>query len=155
MYNIAELIPQKPPMRLVDEFVSLENDTVHCRTTIDKDNIFFDKELEGIPHWVAIEIMAQTAASYGKASKFSSNDCENNEPSIAFLLSVRGYKTDVKSYKLGSVLEIFAECIILDKGTGVFSCKIVQDGQQVASLAINAYQPQNYRDVEKVVSREI
>ena len=155
MYNIAELIHQKPPMRLVDEFVSFENDTVHCRTAISDTNIFFDKDLGGIPHWVAIEVMAQTAASYGKASKFSSNDCKNNEPSIAFLLSVRGYKTDVKSYKLGSVLEIFAECIILDKCTGVFSCKVVQYNQQVASLTINAYQPQNYRDVEKVISREI
>ena len=47
MYNIAELIPQKPPMRLVDEFVSFESETVHCRTTIDDTNIFFDKELEG------------------------------------------------------------------------------------------------------------
>jgi predicted hotdog family 3-hydroxylacyl-ACP dehydratase len=155
MYNIAELIPQKPPMRLVDEFVGFEGDTVHCRITIDETNIFFDKELEGIPHWVAIEIMAQTAGSYGKSSKFSSNDGDNNEPSIAFLLSVRGYKTDVKSYRVGSVLDIFAECIIIDKGTGVFNCKVVQDGQQVASLTINAYQPQNYEDVEKVISREI
>ncbi|AJI74432.1 beta-alanine--pyruvate aminotransferase [Francisella philomiragia] len=155
MHNIADLIPHEPPMRLVDEFIAFEDNTVHCRTIVTDGNIFFDKQLDGIPHWVAVEIMAQTAASYGRASKLAASDASTNEPPVAFLLSVRGYKTDVKRYKTGSVLDIFAECIILDKGTGVFSCKVLLGQQEVASLTINAYQPQSFEDVKKVISREI
>ncbi|MBK2105966.1 ApeP family dehydratase [Francisella philomiragia] len=155
MHNIGDLIPHKPPMRLVDEFIAFEDNAVHCRTIVTDGDIFFDKQLDGIPHWVAVEIMAQTAASYGRASKLASSNASTNEPPVAFLLSVRGYKTDVKRYETGSVLDIFAECIILDKGTGVFSCKVVLDQQEVASLTINAYQPQSFEDVKKVISREI
>ena len=148
-YNIDKLIPHKPPMRLVDKFISFENETVHCQANIMDTHLFLSADKSFIQHWIGIEIMAQTAATYGKVSSKDTGD----EPAIAFLLSIRNYRSDIKKYKIGSVLDVFAECLILDSGTGVFSCRIELDGEIVSSVTINAHQPQSSDDANKIIKR--
>ena len=148
-YNINKLIPHRPPMRLIDKFISYQNETVHCQTKITENNLFLSVDKSFIPHWIGIEIMAQTAATYGKVSSQNTSD----EPEVAFLLSTRNYKSNIKKYKIGAVLDVFAECLILDSGTGVFSCRIEINGKTVSSVTINAHQPQDSDDANKIIKR--
>jgi predicted hotdog family 3-hydroxylacyl-ACP dehydratase len=151
MYDINKMIPQKPPMRLVDKILGFHDETVHSQSTITPAHIFFCKESKSIPHWVAIEIMAQTAAAYGKLKTEDYGD----EASIGFLLSIRNYNTNVDSYTENSVLDIYTECIILDNGTGVFKGRVEVDGEVTATVNINAHQPQNQDDANKILTRSI
>jgi predicted hotdog family 3-hydroxylacyl-ACP dehydratase len=151
MYDINNMIPQKPPMRLVDKIIGFKDETVHSQATITPTHIFFWNETKSIPHWVAIEIMAQTAAAYGKLK----TEDYDAEASIGFLLSVRNYTTNVDSYSESSILDVYTECIILDSGTGVFKCKIEVDGKTTATVNINAHQPQNKDDAKKILTRSI
>nr|WP_255321842.1 beta-alanine--pyruvate aminotransferase [Francisella halioticida] len=136
-------------MRLVDEFISFNNEIIHCRSTIRENNLFFIEKTNSIPHWVSIEMMAQTSAVYSKVN----NPDPCIKPSIGFLLSIRKYKTSIKEYKLGNTLDIFAECIVLDKGTGVFNCKVKLNNSIVATVTMNAYQPEDINDTKKILKR--
>jgi predicted hotdog family 3-hydroxylacyl-ACP dehydratase len=95
--------------------------------------------------------MAQTAAAYGKLKTEDYGD----EASIGFLLSIRNYNTNVDSYTENSVLDIYTECIILDNGTGVFKGRVEVDGEVTATVNINAHQPQNQDDANKILTRSI
>ncbi len=150
MYNLDNIIPQKPPMKVIDRVISFENEIVHAQAEITAEHLFYDATIDGIPHWVAVEIMAQTAAVYGKLNL----DDTSEEPKIAFLMSIRNYKTEVTKYDVGMVLDVYAECIMLDNGVSAFEAKIEVDGQEMASIKINAYQPQNDEQAEAVLSRK-
>lgn len=58
--NITELIPQRPPMVMVDNLVSCDEKEVISRLTIRHDNIFTDGR--GFTASGMMETMAQTAA---------------------------------------------------------------------------------------------
>ena len=150
MHNLDNIIPQKPPMRVIDRVISFEDEIVHAQAEITAKHLFYDATIGGIPHWVAVEIMAQTAAVYGKFSSDNTLD----EPKIAFLMSIRNYKTEVVKYDAGMVLDVYAECIMLDSGVSAFEAKIEIDGRETANIKINAYQPQSDKQAEAVLNRK-
>ena len=153
MYNLDNLIPQKPPMRFIDKLIGFENETVHCQSLITAEHLMFDENKQSIPHWTAVEIMAQTSAVYGKLKSIA-NAIVDSEPPIAFLMSVRQYKTEIAEYKIDSLLDVYSECSMLDNGVGVFNCKIEVDNRVTASVVISAYQPQNNDEAKKVLQRK-
>ena len=149
MYNLDELIPQKPPMRFIDKVVNFGENISHCQTTLTADNLFYSKENNNIPHWVAVEIMAQTSAVYAKLHS-QGND---NTPAVAFLMSVRQYKTNVSDYQVGDTLDVYSECVLIDNGVGVFKCKIMRENELTAQVTISAYQPQSNEEVSQVLDK--
>ncbi len=139
MNNLLEkALPQKPPMRLVDRIVELNNNQAVCEAVIEKKHAFYRSEIDGIDSWIGIEMMAQTAAVfvYGHQSKDYSQDA-----TIAFLMSVRHFHASVTHFRIGSALTIIDNSIFLDNETGVFECQILQDGKNIAAARLSAYQP--------------
>lgn len=61
MNNILDLIPQRAPIVMVDEFLGIEENVSRTRFTIEKDNIFVDNEL--LSECGLIEHIAQSAAA--------------------------------------------------------------------------------------------
>jgi predicted hotdog family 3-hydroxylacyl-ACP dehydratase len=153
MYDLDSLIPQKPPMRFIDKLIGFENETVHCQSIITPKHLLFNTDRNSIPHWTAVEIMAQTAAVYGKLQEILTGNSLDNEPKIAFLMSVRQYKTEITEYKNSSLLDVYAECSMMENGIGVFNCRIEINNKIMASVVISAYQPQNNDDAKKVLNR--
>lgn len=47
--KIESLIPHRPPMRLLDEIVSLEGSTIVCRKTFSEDEFFVQGHFPGYP----------------------------------------------------------------------------------------------------------
>jgi len=62
MYKIAELIPQRAPIVMVDEFLGMEGDNVsHAQLTVRAENIFVDNGV--MDECGMIEHIAQSAAA--------------------------------------------------------------------------------------------
>ncbi len=133
--SLDNVLPQQPPMRLLDAVIEVNHELAHCKTTITKENIFYHSDAEGIYAWVGMELMAQTAAV------FASHQGKGDMPAMGFLLSVRKFSSDRPIFKLGETLEILAKKIYLEDNIGCFDCTIKLNHQVVATGKLNAFQP--------------
>ena len=61
--DIESLIPQRPPIVMVDEFMNKDETSCHSTLTISSDNIFLDERNHMIAEGI-LEHIAQTAAAY-------------------------------------------------------------------------------------------
>lgn len=154
IYNLDELIPQKPPMRLIDKCINFDQKVVHCQVEIKNNNIFFCDVRRAVPHWVAIEMMAQTSAVCAKLSSLQEKKNRCKESQMAFLMSVRQYKTEVIEYHENQVLDIFSEAVYIEDGMGLFKANMSINGKLIATVNISAYQPQSKAELSKVLTRE-
>lgn len=133
---LAEILPHKEPMILIDDVVgySIDERWLKSCVTIREDNIFYDKELKGIDSVVGIEFMAQTIGCYAYFRK------QLKKPQIGFLLGTRLYNNAVKVFELGKTYYILIkEVFVADIYS--FECFIYNEKEEeVASATINVYQ---------------
>ena len=61
-YNITDLIPQKPPMQMIDNLVSVTEHGAKGVLTIRRENLFVENGF--LSESALIEFIAQTAAAY-------------------------------------------------------------------------------------------
>ena len=126
-------------MVLIDDVVdySVEEKWLKSCVTIREDNLFFDKDLNGVDSSIGIEFMAQTIGCYAHIRR------GEGEPKIGFLLGTRLYNNAVKSFENGKtyyilvreafVAEIYSfECFIYD-----------ESNEEIASATISVYQSDN------------
>jgi predicted hotdog family 3-hydroxylacyl-ACP dehydratase len=142
-FSIEELVPHAHPMILIDEAVEANEEHLVAKVTVRENNLFFDKELNAIPSWVGMEMMAQTIAAYaGYQERIS-----NRPVRIGFLLGTRKYQSHHVAFTLGkeymiTVTKLFQE----ENGLGAFSCVMQCDDQEVARANINVFSSQNVEE---------
>lgn len=138
-YDLETILPHSNPMILIDgiEEVNLSDEYILTSVTIREDNIFFEKELNGVSYLLGIEFMAQSIAAY---THFRN---KNVTPEIGFLLGTRSYKCSLEKFENGHKYLIKAKEIFCDDELVSFECLIYNDGAECAKATINAYQPQN------------
>lgn len=86
--SVQDILPHKAPMVLIDSLVSVGDDSVHCRATIEHENLFFDPAINAVPGWVGLEIMAQSVAAW---AGFHAQKA-NLPPQVGFLLGSRAIR---------------------------------------------------------------
>lgn len=137
-HTLAELIKHEPPMRLIDELLSVADTKGRCRLTVSADNLFYNDRLNGLPAHVGIELMAQSIAAVAGARHTSQGD----DIKLGFLLGTRKYRCDIECFGLGETYDIGVEEIHAEEsGLSVFECHIVQADRVVAEARLNVYQP--------------
>ena len=138
-YELEKILPHSYPMILIDEIeeVNLEEGYIFTNVTIKEDNLFFEKELNGVSYLLGIEFMAQTIAVY---SHFKHN---NQTPQIGFLLGTRSYKCSIPKFEHNKSYKIKAKEIFCDNELVSFECLIYNDDVECAKATVNAYQPQD------------
>lgn|GEM_PF-1867760 len=119
-------LPQRPPMRLLDRAVEIDGHRAVAQVCITDDSLFFiDGDADagpGVPSWVALEYLGQTAALIGQASGQASGQVSSRvsdrpgspdapEPAHAapldgFLLGSRQLDLDPEPFRPGDVLTI-------------------------------------------------
>lgn len=129
MANIIDLIPQRAPIVMVDEFLGIDGNVSKTRFTIHEDNIFVDENR--ISECGIIEHIAQSAAArVGYIFK------SNNQPiPIGYIGSVNNFELkrhpqigETISTTIEVIQEVFtitliqAHCYVND--TEVASCKM-------------------------------
>lgn len=136
MMPIEKFLPHDPPMVLLDELVSYEENTIHARVTLKRTSPFCDDKGK-IPSYVGLEYMAQAIASWNGYRAH----LKNEKPKIGFLLGSRKLTLNVSSFKAGETLDIFGECQYNDGEMASFSCWIDHQNERIVEATLNVFQP--------------
>ena len=139
MYDLEKILPHNYPMILIDDIVeiNLEKGYIITELTIKEDNLFFDKELNGVSYITGIEFMAQTIACY---AHFKHN---SPTPKLGFLLGTRSNKSNVDKFDKRAKYLVKANEIYCDNELVSFECLIYNDSMECSRAVVNAYQPQD------------
>ncbi|MDP1664744.1 MAG: hotdog family protein [Methylobacter sp.] len=134
MNDVAGLIPHTGVMVLLDRIIDCDDQSLTAELVVRGDGLFGDDET--VPAWAGIEYMAQAIAAYvGVKAR------QANEPiRLGFLLGTRRYSSNVAVFKVGATITVRVNKIMQDDGLGVFECRILGEGVDVAAN-LNVYQP--------------
>ncbi|WP_413485220.1 hotdog family protein [Shewanella baltica] len=146
--DIADFIPHRAPMILVDKIISYQRDTLVTEVTITPKSPYFDDKHQAVPNYVGIEYMAQSiAALAGVEAKL-----RNDKIRVGFLLGSRKLALHAKQYELGRTYRTQVNRLYQEEsGLAVFDCQIYllpeagsdQERILVATANVNVFQPQD------------
>ncbi|MDD7200887.1 MAG: hypothetical protein SPF89_03300 [Sphaerochaetaceae bacterium] len=112
--SVALLVPHKRSMLLLDGILGFDREKgqVTSLTEVDRPNLFFDGNLNGIPGYVCFELMAQTISAYD----YLMSGGMDGKPKVGFILGVDKLKVLRPVISQGSriVTTIRQECAIGD-----------------------------------------
>ena len=146
--NIADFIPHRAPMILIDKIISHQPDALETEVLITPQSAYFDEHRQAVPNYVGIEYMAQSiAALAGVEAKL-----RHDKIRVGFLLGSRKLALHTAQYELNrcyrtQVKRLYQE----ESGLAVFDCQIYllpeAQAQQtpllVAEANVNVFQPQD------------
>jgi predicted hotdog family 3-hydroxylacyl-ACP dehydratase len=134
---VAEVVPHKPPMLLLDQVLSYETDRVTCEVRIGPETQFLEEGL--VPAVVGIEYMAQTVAAYAGLTAREQGKIDQ-VAKIGFLLGCRELTLKTDGFAVGDRLVVEARRTWGDADLGRFACKVERAGEVVAEGVLNVYQ---------------
>ena len=148
---LEELIPHRPPMVLIDAVESFDAAAKRlvARVTIGANQLFSGPD--GVPNWVAIEYMAQTAAALvGLYDKVTAPGAPARP---GLLLGTRRLDLKLDRFEMGKSYRITAENVFSDADAASFACSIEDEtGETVATATLNAYRPS---DMEQFIKEQM
>lgn len=133
--GVLDYILHRPPMVLIDDILDWNQEGVAATLTIRPDLMFCEEE--GLPTWVAIEIMAQTISLHAGLVGHHLGHL----PKLGFLLGTRKINLPFSHFKIGQVLTVYAKCQYIHDKLGVFDCQIVIDGAVSMNATLSVYEP--------------
>lgn len=140
-FSIAQVLPHVGRMLLLDELLEQNDEGITTALTIRPDSVLCDG-VSGVPAWVGMEYMAQTACAFSGVSEVR----DGLRPSISALLGTRSYRANVPVFALGTRMTVTAQLLVRDDDNlAVFACTI-RDAATQAELAvgdIKAIRPAN------------
>ena len=128
--EILALIPHRQPMLLINQMIHLDKSHAVALVVIDEDAPFYEPG-KGVPTWIGIEYMGQTAALIaGYRLKHGLLP-----PHVAFLLGTRNFSTMSEYFAPGTVLRVTAkENAVVADGFAKFDGVIENNGAQQSSV---------------------
>ena len=137
---IAEVVPHRAPMILIDTLIEHGPDTLLTQTSITAQSPYFDASIDAVPNYVGIEYMAQSIAALAGVEAKSRGEAIR----VGFLLGSRKLQMHIPNYKLGEsyqtrVTRLYQE----ESGLAVFDCQIFHQNTLVAEANVNVFQPQD------------
>ncbi len=135
--RIYELIPHREPMLLIDRIVELGENFSVAEINITDQSSFFEPG-KGVPVWIGVEYMGQTAAliagyqlEQGKVA-----------PHLGLLLGTRKYQAFVPWFERGDILQIrCSEVAVVGDQLANFLCEIfrLSDNKLCASAKLSVF----------------
>ena len=118
--DILSLIPHRQPMLLINQITHLDASHSEALVMIDEQAPFFEPG-KGVPTWIGIEYMGQTAALIaGYRLKHGLLP-----PHLGFLLGTRSYSASCEYFEPNSVIKVTAkEQAVVADGFAKFDCFI-------------------------------
>jgi predicted hotdog family 3-hydroxylacyl-ACP dehydratase len=118
--KILTLLPHRPPMLLINKIVEVNSSSASAIAFID-DQASFYQNGRGIPSWIGLEYMGQTAAL------IAGYQLEHDlvKPHLGFLLGARRYLTEVEFFLPNKNLLINCnEIAVVGDSLATFDCTI-------------------------------
>nr|WP_320159399.1 MULTISPECIES: hotdog family protein [unclassified Acinetobacter] len=134
-----EYIPHQAPMVFIDDLIEISEYGAVARLNIRSELLFC--EIEGLPTWTSIELMAQTISAYSGWK----GQQQGHTPRIGFLLGTRKLNLPIPFFEMGRVLLIRVEQQYLHEGLGQFACEIEYKNHKISAL-LSVYEPTGYQD---------
>lgn len=141
--DATEIIPHKFSMALIREARKIPGGAEAI--AYKEDLSLFTDANGGIPSWLGIELMAQTASAYAGFETQSRNE----SPKLAFLLGARKYQTYIADFAefdkfVITTIETFRD----ENNLAIFDCVIhTQNGNLLlAEAEIKAIEPKSVED---------
>jgi predicted hotdog family 3-hydroxylacyl-ACP dehydratase len=136
--RLADILPHKAPMILLDKIIEFREDLLHTSVTITQDSLFLTNGK--VPSYVSLEYMAQAIAAW---NDIVSRQFSPSFQQLGFLLGTRKLKLQTPAFTIGTNLEVFGRCNYTDGEMGSFDCWIDHEGIQVASATLTVIQPKS------------
>ncbi|RBP53721.1 3-hydroxylacyl-ACP dehydratase [Arenicella xantha] len=139
--EILQLIPHREPMLLINRLVDVSATRSEALVLIDRDTPFWLEE-RGVPAWIGLEYMGQTAAliaGYQQRQGLTA-------PHLGFLMGSRKYQTSAAFFATGQNLRVVCEqAALVGESLATFNCTISTQesnrtlGQTVATAMLSVY----------------
>ena len=143
-YEVAQLVPHRGRMSLLDTIVEYGGDWLRARVTPAPGAPF--ASADGVPGWVGIEYMAQAASAFGGIEQVQRGE----RPSIGLLIGARYYRCMQDHFVFGTALDVYAQIAMRDADDfAAYECRIEIAGRRVAECTLKAYRP---RDIGPVLA---
>lgn len=135
---IAELIPHRGRMQLIDRVLEQQGEAIVTELVVCDDPLFCCEGEVGA--WVGLEYMAQSVAAL-----IGLNARARGEPvRIGLLLGSRRYAAHVPAFRAGQTLRVEAsQVLIADNGLAAFEARVFDQEKIVAEAVLTAFQPED------------
>jgi predicted hotdog family 3-hydroxylacyl-ACP dehydratase len=135
-YRVEELVPHRGPMKLLDTIEAYGEDWLRASVTPVAGARF--ATASGVPAWVGIEYMAQTASAFAGIEQVQCGA----QPTIGLLIGARYYRCMQDSFSLGQRLTVTAKIAMRDSADfAAYECRIDLAGRAIAECTLKAYRP--------------
>jgi predicted hotdog family 3-hydroxylacyl-ACP dehydratase len=146
LHPVETIVPQRPPMVLIDEVVARQADEITVSVTVRPTRLFFQAG-RGMPAHVALEWMAQACAAFA-----GSEAIDGDRPvKVGFFLGTRDFHANRGWFAAGERLYVRARLAYRDDEMANFDCEVMDPSgtRSLAKASLNVYQP---HDVTKLIS---
>jgi predicted hotdog family 3-hydroxylacyl-ACP dehydratase len=133
-YSVAELLPHKPPMVLIDEVRGWDHGRLEASVAI-RPGIPFYEPARGVAAHVGIEYMAQSCGAYAGLEAIRAG----LPVQLGLLLGTRRYLSKVGWFEPGQQLRVAITELFRDGSIGLFDCYIRYEGRILASAQLSVY----------------
>lgn len=102
--KLINLVPHKSKMFLLDHLTQHDTQarTLESESLVTKENIFYDESIDGIPSYVAFEMIAQSISALSGVTGYEIG----KPPRPGFLLSLINYSASVPFFKAGTSVHV-------------------------------------------------
>ena len=146
LHPVETIVPQRPPMMLIDEVVARQADEITVGVTVRPTGLFFQAD-RGMPSHVALEWMAQACAAFA-----GSEAVDGDRPvKVGFFLGTRDFHANRGWFAAGERLYVRARLAYRDDEMANFDCEVTDPSgtRSLAKASLNVFQP---HDVTKLIS---
>lgn len=138
LYPVENVLPQRPPMVLIDEIVARGADSLVAGVSIRPDGLFFQPGL-GVPCHVALEWMAQACGAFAGSEALD----DAGAVKIGFLLGTRDFQSERTWFAEGEYLYVRIRLEYRDEELANFACEVADSatGAPLAKASLNVFHP--------------
>ena len=128
---VADYLPHRPPLLLIDDIVEVDDRRAVCRTTIHPDCVF---AIDGAVHPSAmIEFVAQVCAIY--VGVLSARD--GDPPRLGLIMACREVDLPADGFAVGDELTIVATKVFGQKQLAAFTGTVSRGGELCATVQLS------------------
>lgn len=148
-YRVEDLVPHRGPMSLLDSIDGYGEDWLRASLTLHPASTFAGAG--GVPGWVGIEYMAQTASAFGGIEQVQRGE----SPSIGLLIGSRYYRCMVDLIPFHTPLQVLARVAIRDsEDFAAYDCTLTAGSRPIAECTLKAYRPRDLGTLLKGAARD-
>jgi predicted hotdog family 3-hydroxylacyl-ACP dehydratase len=139
--TLFDYLPHRPPMLLLTRLLSVAKGEASAEVDIDATSSFYI-EGKGVPAWIGVEYMGQTAALIAGYQQQHGQ----LTPHMGFLLGTRRYHAQQPWFTIGSRLRI--DCVqaaVVGETLATFDCKITAETRELATAQLSVVRKQIVR----------